>query len=110
VTFSVSTPVSRAQTLNVTFIVYFLLVRTVGHRQTKGPATVMPHLHHRATSRLYSFFVSAFQLLYVTVKGAHKSWFHATALRISVPTSGASNVLGYWNISLSRYDTLPRVW
>ena len=29
-------------------------VRTVGHRQTKGPATVKPHLNHRATSRLYS--------------------------------------------------------
>ncbi len=28
-------------------------VRTVGHRQTKGPATVKPHLNHRATSRLY---------------------------------------------------------
>ncbi len=29
-------------------------VGTVGHRQTKGPATVMPHLNYRATSRLYS--------------------------------------------------------
>jgi hypothetical protein len=29
------------------------MVRTVGHRQTKGPATVMPHLPHRATPRLY---------------------------------------------------------
>ena len=28
-------------------------VRTVGHRQTKGPGTVMPHLNHRATPRLY---------------------------------------------------------
>jgi len=34
------------------------MVRPGGHRQTKRPATVMPHLHHRATSRLYlpSFF------------------------------------------------------
>jgi hypothetical protein len=29
------------------------MVRTVGHRQTKGPATVMPHLNHRGTARLY---------------------------------------------------------
>jgi hypothetical protein len=28
-------------------------VRTVGHRQTKGPETVMPHLNYRATPRLY---------------------------------------------------------
>src|SRR5256885_1186565 len=30
------------------------MARTVGHRQTKEPATVMPHLNHRATSRLYT--------------------------------------------------------
>ena len=29
-------------------------VKTVGHRQTKGPATVMLHLNYRATPRLYS--------------------------------------------------------
>jgi hypothetical protein len=28
-------------------------VRIVGHRQTKGPATVMLHLNYRATPRLY---------------------------------------------------------
>src|SRR5437588_487743 len=28
---------------------------TIGHRQTQGPATVMPHLNYRATSRLYPF-------------------------------------------------------
>src|SRR5262245_13565912 len=29
------------------------MVWLVRHRQTKGPATDRPHLHHRATSRLY---------------------------------------------------------
>jgi len=29
-------------------------VKTVGHRQTKGSATVMLHLNYRATPRLYS--------------------------------------------------------
>src|SRR5690242_20371063 len=29
-------------------------VRLVRHRQTKGPGTDRPHLHHRATPRLYS--------------------------------------------------------
>jgi hypothetical protein len=29
------------------------MVRTVGHRQTKGPETVMPHLNYRVTARLY---------------------------------------------------------
>src|SRR5208282_1493069 len=34
------------------------MVRLVRHRQTKGPATDRPLLHHRATSRLYDWIMA----------------------------------------------------
>ena len=41
------------------------MVKTVGHRQTKGPATVMLHLNYRTTPRLYfsSYFFNSHSLI-----------------------------------------------
>jgi hypothetical protein len=47
------------------------MVRLVRHRQTKGPETDRPHLHHRATSRLHTMRISpsVFQISWLVVGG-----------------------------------------